>query len=334
MTIENSLVKRQIFALRHASYLAGQYSDYVAGLLERISIRIARNPDGRLDGIAQDLQRILDTGFKEMSEDLNQDILDFAIDESEIDTEIFNANSKVPLRIPNAPAVERALTMSALSVPVGPSDLTMQEALTKYAAAQSKNVTQTIADGVLLGESNIDIAKRVQALSDKKPKAQTEALVRTFVAHAQAQAQKATVNENKSLFQGEEWISVLDSRTTLICAGRDGNIYPVGKGPYPPAHWNCRSRRIPALKSEFESASQPKQTQDFDSWLRKQNAGFQDEYFSQFPNSKEKAKLFRQGNLPIQDFRDETGKNYTLEQLRALNPLAFDKANIEMPSGR
>lgn len=35
------------------------------------------------------------------------------------------------------------------------------------------------------------------------------------------------------------WLSVLDDRTSVICRGRSNNIYEVGKGPLPPAHYRC-----------------------------------------------------------------------------------------------
>lgn len=46
-------------------------------------------------------------------------------------------------------------------------------------------------------------------------------------------------------FERYKWVSVLDSKTTDICRGRDGNIYIYGEGPVPPAHYNCRSVIVP-----------------------------------------------------------------------------------------
>jgi len=108
---------------------------------------------------------------------------------------------------------------------------------------------------------------------------------------------------------------------------------------------NCRSVRVPVVKDEFaigpQGAKRPEVSAEgrgttssktkFDSWMRRQPADFQDEYFSQFPDGLEKAKLFRQGGLSIDRFRDETGRNFTLDQLRALEPVAFGKANIVEP---
>ncbi len=37
------------------------------------------------------------------------------------------------------------------------------------------------------------------------------------------------------------WDSVMDSRTTDICRNLNGQIFRIGQGPIPPAHYNCRS---------------------------------------------------------------------------------------------
>jgi hypothetical protein len=54
-------------------------------------------------------------------------------------------------------------------------------------------------------------------------------------------------------------------------------------------------------------------------WLKKQPASVQDEVLGI-----ERAKLFRSGKLSIGKFTDDTGKVYTLDQLKKLEPLAFE----------
>ena len=85
------------------------------------------------------------------------------------------------------------------------------------------------------------------------------------------------------------------------------------------------------MATEFESVGQKTDRENFDSWLRDQSDEFQDEYFSQFPDGLEKAKLFRTGGLEMQLFRNEIGKEYTLDQLKALYPVASVKAGIVNP---
>lgn len=41
------------------------------------------------------------------------------------------------------------------------------------------------------------------------------------------------------------YVAVLDNQTTAICRGYHGKVFARGKGPYPPLHWHCRSRRVP-----------------------------------------------------------------------------------------
>jgi len=51
----------------------------------------------------------------------------------------------------------------------------------------------------------------------------------------------------KAVFLLEQFVAILDSRTTKLCRGLDGNRYKLGEGPVPPLHLNCRSNRVLVL---------------------------------------------------------------------------------------
>jgi hypothetical protein len=55
---------------------------------------------------------------------------------------------------------------------------------------------------------------------------------------------------NQDLFSEEQFVATLDARTTPVCRSLDGKRYPVGKGPIPPLHFNCRSLRVPVLDGD------------------------------------------------------------------------------------
>ncbi len=76
-----------------------------------------------------------------------------------------------------------------------------------------------------------------------------QALARTAVQHTAAVARDRTFEENADLIKGEQWVATLDARTTILCASRDGKIYPLGEAPPIPAHWQCRSTKVPVVKS-------------------------------------------------------------------------------------
>ena len=336
MSHTDRTIRRQMFIQRFSRSESKRIQKRLVRLYARINARLAREPsaslEARLINIRRDIDIIIARGFRELSDDINQSVLKFSDDEMVFALRSQQAATRIPLSLPTIGQLENSLRTSALDAPLGPNTITMKEALDDFATKKAREIRLTIGDGILIGDTTPQITKSINELARGLHKHQAEALVRTLTNHAASQARKLVTLQNQELFQSEEWVAVLDSRTTLICGGRDGREYPVGKGPYPPAHWNCRSVRIPVLKSEFDIEGQkPKKKQDFDTWLRGQPAKFQDEYFSQFPDGLEKAALFRRGKLDIQFFRDETGRDFTLEQLRALEPIAFDKANIPPP---
>jgi hypothetical protein len=46
-------------------------------------------------------------------------------------------------------------------------------------------------------------------------------------------------------YDKEEYVSVLDERTSGFCKDMNGRVFERGKGPMPPCHIRCRSIRIP-----------------------------------------------------------------------------------------
>ncbi len=74
---------------------------------------------------------------------------------------------------------------------------------------------------------------------------QIESVVKTVVSGVVNQSRQEYLKENSDIFGKEQFVAVLDSRTTILCASLDGKIYDAGEGPVPPLHMNCRSTRVP-----------------------------------------------------------------------------------------
>jgi len=72
-------------------------------------------------------------------------------------------------------------------------------------------------------------------------------LLRTAVNAFSNMARNQVVLANRDVVEFERYTATLDSHTTIICAGLDGNIYKVDEGRFPPQHFGCRSIRVPAL---------------------------------------------------------------------------------------
>jgi SPP1 gp7 family putative phage head morphogenesis protein len=181
-------------------------------------------------------------------------------------------------------------------------------------------VRATIRQGYTDGLGALEIARQIRGTRARPGVMDTsrrgaETMVRTAVAHTASRARDLTYRE--SGVAREQWVSVLDARTSSICRSRDGNIYDVGKGPRPPAHPNCRGTMIP-VTSGNRAALEARPT--YNDWLTRQPASVQDDILG--PT---RGRLFRSGEYPVDRFTDRAGQEYTLEQLRAKDAETFDE---------
>lgn len=192
----------------------------------------------------------------------------------------------------------------------------LREWLADAEEGAARRVRDTIRQGFVEGRPVDQIARTIRgtrALQYRDgileiSRRGAEAMVRTAITHTAASAANETYKAMGDLVQGVEWVSILDSRTSVICGARDGQVYPLDSGPRPPAHINCRSTVIPRI-----DGVEPIERTTFQEWLAKQPAEVQDDILG--PS---KAKLFRSGNLTLDRFVDRSGKELTLDQLRAL----------------
>lgn len=111
-----------------------------------------------------------------------------------------------------------------------------------------RRIERTTLRGITDGEDSVALARRIRRAS-RLVGPHTETLVRTYAHHAVTQTRAAIFRENRDLLRGEQWVSIIDGSTSTICIDLHGEIFVVGEGRHPPAHPNCRSDRIPLIKS-------------------------------------------------------------------------------------
>lgn len=201
----------------------------------------------------------------------------------------------------------------------------LKEWFEQLTEGQGRAVQSAIRIGIAEGQTTDQIIRRIRGTRALQygdgileiGRRQTATVVRTAIAHVANKASEELYAENEDIIDGVQWVSTLDSRTTAVCASRDGKVFPVGKGPRPPAHPNCRSTTIPYLGVSSGARASvfgpvPRST-NYEDWLRRQPAAFQNQALG-----KGKADLFRKGEK-IESFVDPTGKEYTLQQLMQLD---------------
>ena len=321
-------VRHAVFIQRYAAGRAREAKEAMFVLRDDLVEVITKNGAAIESGSTKAIDKRVAKFDEEFATKINDDSLELAGAENNFNTAMLIAAT---IGVKVAKATDKEVLDNAYNKGMsvsGINKITIPNAVDEFLSKNKQAIKLAISDSVLAGESPSD--KVADLLTHRQP-AKAQSLTKTIANAVSGSSRETAFLENKDFIEGVEWIAVLDSHTTLICSGRDGKVYPVGSSPVPPAHWGCRSTIIPSLISSVESEKRSKEARPdeaYGTWLRKQPESFQDEYFSKFPDGERKARLFRIGKLPIDKFRDDLGAEYTIEELQALNPLAFERANL------
>lgn len=202
--------------------------------------------------------------------------------------------------------------------------------------ATSRRIRAAIDSGIVSGQTTDEIVRgivgtRRAGFADgllNRSRNEVRAVVRTAATHVSARTRQETAEGNADVMKGWQWVSTLDTRTSLICINLDGKVWPLGEtGETPPAHFNCRSSLSPVVKSWREMGIDLKQAPEgtresldgkvaesikAPEWLRRQSKARQIEALG-----KQKAEWFRAGKLSTTQMVDATGRELSVDALRA-----------------
>lgn len=201
----------------------------------------------------------------------------------------------------------------------------------RIAYQQGKPTTQAVRQ--LVGTEQLRFKDGVTAVN----KRQAATVIHTSTQHVAMTARAVTYEENDDLVVGYIIIATIDGKTSTICRSLDRKKFKHGKGPMPPLHPNCRSSTAPDLDSEFDFLDEGATRSGVDGpidaettyyeWLKRQSPAFQKEVLGA-----KRAQLFQSGGLSEKRFAElQLDKNFqplTLDEMRALEPLAFERAGV------
>lgn len=339
--IQDAITKHQIFLLRYSAGREKEAAKYIDEITEKVLSELERGElttmnVAKLKSFLRELEEFQEQVYSNMEEKILSDVDDLSVEEADWSTALFE---KLLEGIQPPSKEDYQIAILAGIIPV--AGKTIGSIIKAFKRTKIRQTTQTIRDGVTVREPNEIIANRVRAINPLQKK-QVGSLIRTINNFTSVQARDVAMRQNIDLFDGYEWIAVLDSRTSLICASRDGTIYPFTddpeKSPKPPAHFSCRSSISPRLKPEFEGkgtklerrkatgskgVTTVQQKTTYESWLTRQSAGFQDDVLG-----KTKGRLFRRGKLELDKFVDSSGKTLTIDQLRKIEPDVFNRLKL------
>lgn len=288
----------------------------------------------RLKALLAEIKDLNDQAYWEAEKRMVKEMNRFAQDEAEATAETLASQFPASIAIATPNVEQLAALVDKTPITVGPDrKLLLEEIFTGMADGKEEAIRGAVRLGVAEGETTDQIVRRLigtraNRYTDgiiERHRRGAEAMVRTIVNHVSNQAVQATYGANQEVVKGWVFVSTLDSRTTVTCASLSGSEWPIGKGPLPPRHVNCRSFAAPKVATWKElgipleemppalraSKDGPVRADiSFDDWLRDQPKEVQKDILGAT-----RQKLFAEG-MKIDKFTDNKGVVYTLDELR------------------
>lgn len=209
----------------------------------------------RLQVLERIITRIRADSWDKIDEALVEEMRDIAKHEPEFMSQAIKTVSPVVIDVamPDAALLRSLVTTNPFEGKV------LKQWTRDLRKADLDRILGAIKIGMVQGESNVDIARRVVGSvklggvdgATELTRQQLTSLSRTAVNHFSNAAKREFYKANSKYFQEELYVATLDARTTPVCRANDGKTFPVGKGPIPPLHFNCRSTRVPVIDPDI-----------------------------------------------------------------------------------
>lgn len=287
----------------------------------------------RIDNVLKSVRQLNAEAYATINTELASELKDLTEYEIKFQQDLFVKT--IPVEIAFESVVASQVYAASMARPF--QGKLLREWLSGLEADKAIKIRDAVRIGVIEGQTINEIVRRIRGTRAlgytdglmEINRRNAQALVRTAVAHTTNFARESVMKANEDILKGEQYVSVLDSRTTPLCQSLDGKIYPVGEGAIPPMHIGCRSTRVAIVKSWRELGldvdevpvstrasmnGQVPADQTYGQWLKKQPIEIQNEVLGI-----ERAKIYRANELPIDRFVNDAGEYYTLDQLKALD---------------
>lgn len=307
--------------------------------LDRISFsggRVSRRSLARYQRMQDDVRVLVRAGFATVHDSSSAELLELAKMEAEWQA--------IAMRRAIPADIQLSLTRPAIPVlrAIARNDPIHGRTLRDWYAGISRDTWTGIESqmniGISQGESIPQLIRRVRGtkaagFKDGVYEVSTRnarAIVRTAGTHVSARARELTYADNDDVVEEVQYVATLDARTTDICASLDGRTFPIGEGPRPPMHMNCRSTTVPVFKSWKELGIDAKEISGdtrasmngqvpasltYNDWLKRMDRSPKTRHIVDEALGRGRAKLFREG-VPMTRFVDSQHRPLTIAGIR------------------
>jgi len=295
----------------------------------------------RLDSLLASVRQINAVAYQKIRHELSAELADLVAYEQGYQQQLFQNTLPVAFEVATVPVAQ--VVSSAMARPF--QGRLLSEWMAGLEAEKAAKIRDAIRIGYVEGQTIQEMVQRIKGTKARQyqdgileiTRRNAETIVRTAVSHTANHTRQKFAEANDDLVKGWKFLATMDSKTSITCAALDGQVFPVGKGPQPPRHPNCRSTSVPILRSWKELGIDLKEFPEgtraaydgqvpanitYNEWLKGKDSTFHDKVLG--PT---RGKLFREG-MPVDRFVNKAGDRLTLDKLRERDAEYFRKAGI------
>ncbi len=276
-TLPDEIVSQTINLMRVESGMRQKALAVIEDMEDDLTRQISKAPDvpvnygSRRNAMLKMAKATIATAYGDITDQQEKDLRGVAKVQGKATVQAMNKAIGVPILTVTVPPTTLEAVVDAPTVLGFPAR--------SWWASQSTELQRkyigVIQQGVLQGKTNEQIIRAVRGTQANNYKDgimevtrnNADALVRTSVMSVANAASMKTIENMGDVVKGIQWVSTLDSRTTLQCISLSGAAWTLDdKTPIrgdknwpglPPIHFRCRSRIIPLMKSWEELGSKP-----------------------------------------------------------------------------
>jgi len=310
----------------------------------------------RLEGLLDSVRQINQTAIQATFTSLGEELQSFADHEAGYHLSLFDTILPAPVkhRFPLAAITADQVYAAAMAQPF--QGRLLSEWASNLESDRMTRIINTVRTGYLTGQSTEKIAKDVRGTATNNfqdgaiqvSRANATSITKTAINHLAATARTQFAEHNSDIVDCKQWLSTLDNKTTPTCIIRDRLKYslenkPIGhKVPYLQGpgriHFCCRSTETLVTKSwrelgidadEMDAGTRasmdgqvPANT-TYSDWLSQQSLYRQVQVLGDT-----RARLLQNGGMKVPDFFTDKGEWITLDKLKEIDAVAFEKAGF------
>jgi len=256
----NMLFRHQVYLEGVKAGFASYYRTVLNNLYGEFAKYIGQTRYSTLDGFTRvELQQFIrrfqfaqNYAYNQYTQQLIKLLQDFVAADLEVHSAIYKQVTGKPMPDTITPASLWANIANAI---IPANGMTINDTLSNFASTSALKVANRLSMGYANGDTTQDVLASIVGEKEQRHRDgmfntfnnQNNAIIATILQQVSTQVHSTVASV---FFENYQWVAILDSKTTLICRSRNGNVYVYGKGPLPPAHYFCRSKDVPLAEGD------------------------------------------------------------------------------------